>query len=137
MRYNKKERIMAGASSAQAQLLEFFRGVAIQIKTLEAQASHALSNGYDTEGHAAALKAKCQRLQALPEEVAPLCKQVDAACADMVQEQVTSMARRAGQAMSVGSVFYMACLLYPDDYVEGQQTELEEFIEELEAMLMP
>ncbi len=105
---------------------------ATRIRSLEAQAAAALEHQYDTAGHAAALDEKCAVLLALPDQVSPFIPQLEAQVAELVQEQVGGMARRAASARAVNSVFFKACLLYPDEFEEGQRNELEEFLEELD-----
>jgi len=42
---------------------------------------------------------------------------------------LADFARRAGQAMDLGSIFYMTALLYPEDYVAGEKNDLERFLD--------
>lgn len=107
------------------------RQVAAQVRSLEAAAAAALDNGYDTVAHAAALDEKCAVLIDLPDRMSPLLQAAPRHLAEMMYDQVRSMAMRAKQARKVNSVFYKASLLYPDDYQPGQPNELESFIEQL------
>jgi len=119
------------APNTLAPALDLLRQTAAQVCALEAQAQAALDNGYDTAAHAAALDEKCAVLLTLPDRMAPLLEGMQRHLAEMVQDQVHSMAARARQARTVNSVFYKASLLYPDEYVAGQPNELELFIEQL------
>ncbi|GAB7079062.1 hypothetical protein [Megalodesulfovibrio paquesii] len=120
------------ADTALTTALALLRQTATQVRTLESQARAALDNGYDTAAHAAALDAKCAALIDLPQTITPLLQDIPKQYAEMINDQVRSMAMRAKQARSVQSVFYKASLLYPDDYQDGQPNELELFIDQLE-----
>ena len=117
------------AMTASAPLKSLLLQTAATIRTLEAEALHALHDGGDKETHRARLQAKCELLMALPQTAAPALVVLAPSEQKRVAAALDSFAARAGQATSIGSVFYMGALLYPDDYKEGEPNNLEQFIE--------
>ena len=104
---------------------------AAEVRRLEAQAQTSLLQDGDRQAHREHLEAKCRLLQTLPDEAEPLVRSLPEAEQLRVMEQLDSMAFRAGRALGMGSVFFMANLLYPDAYKDGDKNELESFIDTL------
>ncbi|MGE4297329.1 MAG: hypothetical protein AB7E47_04800 [Desulfovibrionaceae bacterium] len=100
---------------------------AAAIRTLETEALDALHIRHDKDTHRAKLLAKCDVLMDLPLEAAALTAALTPAEKERVDAKLDNLAARAGQATSIGSVFYMGALLYPDDYTDGEPNELEKF----------
>ncbi|THB67629.1 MAG: hypothetical protein D6E12_08150 [Desulfovibrio sp.] len=102
-----------------------------RIRQLESQAKLALHENNDPKNHKLLMTKKCGVLMALPEQAQPLVTALEPWLAASVTEELSSMATRAAQAVELDSVFYMAALLYPEDYQEGAPNSLEEWIDSL------
>ena len=50
----------------------------------------------------------------------------------LLKNQIGAFSFSAGKALDLGSVFYMKALLYPEDYADGDNNDLENFIVQLE-----
>ncbi len=70
-------------------------------------------------------------LMELTEMVAPFCDGMAKDARAEFETGLNSFAMRAAQALELSSIFYMAALLYPDDYKEGDRNDLELFIDRL------
>jgi hypothetical protein len=120
--------------------LDLVATAARHIRELEAEALGALHGAGDTAAHREGLTRKCLILEALPEEAAGVLAAAkdgpqapDAADVAAFTAGLESFAHRAGQALSLESVFFMGALLYPEDYQEGQPNDLERFLDRFEA----
>lgn len=111
------------------QALETARKAAARIRELEAEANEALHGRGDTAGHRGLMIEKCETLADLPEAVEQLAAEADTPEAEEFLAGLADFARRAGQAMDLGSIFYMTALLYPEDYVAGEKNDLERFLD--------
>lgn len=116
-----------------AAALEAGRQAARRIRRLEAEAGEALHGRGDVAGHRALMVEKCEALVDLPEAVEPLLAKTDSPAAREYLDGLADFARRAGQALDLGSIFYMTALLYPEEYAEGDKNDLEEFLDEFAA----
>ncbi len=101
-----------------------------EIRQRESAAKVALGNG-DRDAHMDELVAKCELLEDLPDRIDALPEEDPLPGMGRAREAALSMSQRASQALSLESPFYMANLLYPDHYEEGQMNELEVLIDEL------
>ena len=104
------------------------------IRTLEREAQEALHGQGDKEAYTAKLTEKCHILLDLGdrlEEPLEAVRGKDSAEAARIEAQLDSYAQRANAALSLKSVFFMAALLYPDDYKDGEPNDLERFVESL------
>ncbi len=104
---------------------------ATEIRKLEAEAQEALMERDDKATHRKKLVEKTMLLMDLPESAEHLLKELEPKTAGQIGRALKDFARRAGNAMGVDSVFYMAALLYPDDYKEGDRNDLEVYIDGL------
>lgn len=113
------------------QTLEVLAAEADTIRNLEAEAVRAAATG-DTAAHRARLRQKTELLAALPETLAGPLRRADQATANAVMQKAEDLSRRAKQAIKVDSPFFMAQLLYSEDYRDGDPNELEAFIASLD-----
>lgn len=124
-------------SEPQAALAELLLSCAREIRADEAAAQAAVSSDrYEPSAHAAHLRTKCLHLMALPdsaEDALTCLAEADPETAERISDALESMAGRAAQAVSMGSIFYMANLLYPETYTEGEPNELERLADTLTA----
>ncbi len=107
---------------------------AAQIRRIEAEAQRLLLLKNDPRGYKAAMREKCFLLEELPGLAAPELTDVDPGLRGRIGAALAEFARKAGQALSLESVFYMYALLYPEDYQDGQPNDLERFIAEMERV---
>ncbi len=109
--------------------LDIVRATASGIRELEAAANAALQERGDAKAHRSAMEEKCRLLVALPDKVRKAAKggDDDPAYVDFLEE-LKGFAQRAGQALSLESIFYMSALLYPEDYEDGEPNDLEMFV---------
>lgn len=107
------------------------QNVAERIRTLEAEAREALYARNDPEAHREKLLEKTMLIIELPDLVDPFYNRTPKDIRAEIEAGVKSFSRRASQALELSSIFYMAALLYPEDYREGDQNDLELFIDRL------
>jgi hypothetical protein len=79
------------------------------------------------------MKEKTELLMELPEQADEAVEKLEGPLRQEVESGLDDFSRRAGQAMASGSVFFMYALLYPEDYREGDENDLENYIESLRA----
>lgn len=101
-----------------------------EIRQHESAGKAALGHG-DRDAHMDALVAKCELLEDLPDRIDALSEEDALPGLRRAREAALSMSQRASQALTLESPFFMANLLYPDHYEEGQMNELEVLIDEL------
>ncbi len=101
------------------------------IRRIEGEAREALFTRDDPETHREKLQEKTMLLMELTEMVAPFCDGMAKDARAEFETGLNSFAMRAAQALELSSIFYMAALLYPDDYKEGDRNDLELFIDRL------
>ncbi len=117
-----------------APALEAASQAARRVRELEVLAGEALHGRGDTAGHRALMVQKCEVLADLPETVEPLLGRSPDPAAEEFLSGLADIARRAGQALDLGSIFYMTALLYPEDYAEGDPNDLERFVDGFRAV---
>jgi hypothetical protein len=62
---------------------------------------------------------------------APFLEKTEKDAAHDIGVILNDFARRAGQALELSSLFYLAALLYPEGHREGDKNDLEKFIRSL------
>lgn len=122
---------MNDSHTALAGIVSRLDDIAVQIRTLEAEAEILLHRHNDPQGSEANMRRKAELLSELPEVVGPLLDELDQETRARVEHGADGFARRAMMALNQGSVFWMRNLLYPDDYKPGQPNDLERFISAL------
>jgi len=105
------------------------------VRDIEKRAHDALHGRGDEAGYRKLMREKCDILMGLPEAGTALLAGAKGAVFDDLRAELASLASRAGQAVKIGSVFYMAALLYPDDYKDGDPNDLEETVTRFEELL--
>ncbi len=113
--------------------LDAARQAAKRVRELEARAGEALHGKGDAAGHRELMLEKCETLAGLPEIVEPLLGKSPGPAAEEFLSGLADIARRAGQAMDLGSIFFMTALLYPEEYAEGEPNDLERFVDGFRA----
>ncbi len=102
-----------------------------KIRELEKKADGILEESYDLDQYRSLLEQKAETLIALPEVAEPFLNRIPDKTSDTVKQRLNTFAHNAGQALGIGSVFFMRQLLNPEDYREGQANDLENFIQNL------
>jgi vacuolar-type H+-ATPase subunit E/Vma4 len=118
-----------------ARLAEALAEQARQIRQIEEQAEEALHAREDTAEYKARLEDKARLLSGLPDSVRELLQELPGDERDRVKQRLQAFAGNAEQALSLESVFFMRLLLYPEDYQEGQDNDLEALVRSLEPLL--
>lgn len=121
--------------TAALQVIDLLKKHAEKIRSFEQDAHTALHEKNDPEAANTALKAKTTLLANLMEETASFIPELPEDFCDELLDGLESFARRAQQAITLKSPFFMTQLLYPEDYQEGQANELEQFITRMEHLL--
>ena len=111
-------------------LVAILTSTAHEVSRREAKAKALLHENYDRLGYHDQLRQKAMVLSELAEKV-ELCGDLPPQLKTLVQERIGSVSFEADRALRLDSVFYMAVLLYPEDYQEGDPNELENLINSL------
>lgn len=122
---------MDGTHTTAAEVVSRLDDIAVQIRTLEAEADILLREHNDPAGAEANFRRKAELLSEMPDSVEDHLEGLAPALREKVEEGVDGFAQRAMMALNQGSVFWMRNLLYPEDYKEGQPNDLERFIESI------
>jgi vacuolar-type H+-ATPase subunit E/Vma4 len=112
-------------------LAEALAEQARRIRQIEAQAEEALHTRQDTAEYKARLEGKARLLSGLLDAVREPLQALPADERDRVEQRLQEFAGNAEQALSLKSVFFMRLLLYPEDYQEGQDNDLEALVRSL------
>lgn len=116
-------------------ILAVLKKAALDIRGFEAAANAALYEQGDRTAHARNLVAKAELLTNLPALAAKALEDLQPSLRVRVSASLQGFAQRGRNALNVNSVFYMAQLLYPDDYRDGEPNDLEAYVEDLAEML--
>jgi hypothetical protein len=119
------------------EVVALLKEAAGSIRKLEEEARAALLSQDDQITYRSKLEAKARVLMDLPARVSRRLLDLPVEAQAEIQAGLVDFAGRAGQAVRLASVFYMAALLYPDDYQEGEANDLETFIEEIQYRFRP
>jgi hypothetical protein len=114
------------------EVVALLKDAAGSIRKLEKEAQAALHSKDDNITYRSKLEAKVRVLMDLPARVSQRLLDLPVEAQAELRAGLDDFARRAGQATRLASVFYMAALLYPDDYQEGEDNDLETFIQEIQ-----
>lgn len=109
------------------ELMTILTAAAKEINNHEVTARACLYENNDRQGYHDQLRQKAIVLSELAKKV-ELCEDLPPRVKTLAQEKVGSFSFEADRALRLDSVFYMAVLLYPEEYQEGSPNELEDFI---------
>lgn len=104
------------------------------VNQLEARGK-ALLTGGDQEGYRAVMREKAELLARLEKDGAARLESLPAPLRGSVHDGLRRFSSSAENALSIGSVFYMSALLFPDDHQPGQPHDLDRFCAGLKAQL--
>jgi len=115
-------------------LIDKLKEYTIKIKVLENAAQEVLAKDHDLSGYRENMRQKAEILHDLPDGLQQTVKQLnlDPHTQKYVKDKLGGFSHGAGKALALDSVFYMAALLYPEDYRDGDKNDLENFILSLE-----
>jgi len=116
------------AETPREQAKEALTAKARMIRDLEAEAKRKLHEEGDQEAYNRLLREKAQTIHTLLYEVQDDLEGLPEEVQDKIESALESMGVRASQALELDSPFFMSMLLYPDDYAEGEENELEQLI---------
>ncbi|MDZ7760483.1 MAG: hypothetical protein U5L00_16100 [Desulfovermiculus sp.] len=116
-------------------LIDMLRTQAARIRELEQIADSSMHENGDIDQYTANLHSKAELLSELSDQAQPYLKELPADQKERIAQQLGSFSRNARQALDVDSIFFMRQLLYPEDYQEGQENDLERFISALSINL--
>lgn len=115
-------------------LADWLDDEAMQIRSLEERAFAALYDENDEPAYRNLMQAKALRLTVLAENGAPLVFGTDRQYEKKILSRMEQFSMSASRSLEVGSVFYMAALLYPEGYVEGEKNDLEVFAAKVRSL---
>ena len=95
------------------------------LHNLETEAERVLQEDKDTDKYKALMCQKAMFLQALPEEAEARANALPDEAAETAMQRLERFAGNASRALSIGSVFYMYALLYPDNHKKGEPNDLD------------
>ncbi|MFP4258812.1 MAG: hypothetical protein ACLFRE_07390 [Desulfovermiculus sp.] len=112
-------------------LLDMLSAQAVRIRELEKSADTCLHEQGDIDKYTANLHSKAELLSELSDLAQPYLQDLPAEQQEKIAQQLEAFSRNAQQALEVDSIFFMRQLLYPEDYVEGEENDLEKLISSL------
>ena len=113
---------------------EWLAGRCAFLHDLEAEAERVLHETKDTGAYKELMRQKALFLQSLPEEAEACAFTLPAAVAEHAMRRLNGFSDNASRALSIGSVFYMYALLYPDDHIKGQPNDFDLLVSEIRSL---
>ncbi len=101
------------------------------VREIEDRAQEALEKDEPVNQYNDILFEKAELLHQLPDFVSSQIENLPEDLQNELQTRLERFASSAEQAMEVNSPFFMKMLLYPEDYQEGKNNDLEELIQYL------
>ena len=120
------------SNDAKAQVIGWLRARHAAIMALEQEGLALLKEG-DKEGYTAKMRAKAESVAALAKDAGPVLAPLPEAERERILRGLMRFSQSAATGLSLGSVFYMWALLYPDEHKPGEPDNLALFIDGLEA----
>ena len=112
-------------------LQNYLRNQAEKIREIEAQANVFLHTDNNQEKYNALMKEKAELLSALHDGAKEAAGEDILAAHPEIDARLAKFSQSAKSSIGVNSVFFMSALLYPEDYKDGDNNDLENFIESL------
>lgn len=111
--------------------IAWLKGRHDEIMDCERRALNALGAG-DKALYSENMREKAEKLKALHRLALPRLGDLPEGARCDVEEELSRFSQGAATALSLGSLFYMSALLYPDDHKPGEPDNLERLIKKLE-----
>lgn len=121
---------MSAGTNAVTVLTEWLLERHRQIKTLERDGLAALCPENDLT-YRKKMREKAELLATLAKDASPMLEGLPQPAKMFARDELFRFSANAREAIQLNSIFYMAQLLYPENYQEGNADNLELFIEEL------
>lgn len=109
-------------------IIDCLKEAAAKVRELEAEAEEALSNQDDADIYRSKLEQKAMLIIDLESELEAFMTGLDPALSRRIKAGLSRFALSAERGLGLGSLFYLSALLYPEDHVEGEKNDLENFI---------
>lgn len=116
-----------------AQFADFLDDRAAKVKALEAEAQVLIHDKGDQAGYTAKMREKATLLSELADDAKPFTDALDPALKRAAADRLERFSGSASMSLSVGSVFFMSALLYPDDHRPGEPNDLENYAAEVRS----
>lgn len=113
------------------ELISVLSEQAEQVGQLESLAATIVQDPQHMQRYRSILEEKARLLSGLAHLTLPITKKMVPEKASSVQKMLSKFSQSATTSLRIGSPFYMAALLYPQDYQQGQPNDLELFIQQL------
>ncbi len=113
------------------ELISVLSKQAEQVGHLEALAATMVHDPQQKQRYRSILEEKARLLSGLANLTQPITKKMVPEKATHVRSMLSKFSQSATSSLRIGSPFYMAALLYPQDYQQGQPNDLELFIQQL------
>ncbi len=101
------------------------------LRNLESEANRSLQQENNPDRYREMMRQKAMFLAAIADEAGPYLACLPQDKLAQARQRLEHFSRNAENSLSIGSVFYMSALLYPDDHKEGQPNDLEGFAAEV------
>jgi len=124
-----------GGDTILIKIIDTLKEAAAGVRALEAEAEEALSNKDDADTYRSKLEQKAMLIIDLESEVDDPLAALDPGLSRRISGGLSRFAASAERGLGLESLFYLSALLYPQDHVEGEMNDLENFIEALEQGL--
>jgi hypothetical protein len=112
-------------------LIDMLSAHAARVRELDKTADNSLHEHGDIQKYTQALHSKAELLSELSDLAQPYLADLPTEQQEKIAQQLGAFSRNAQQSLEVDSIFFMRQLLYPEDYVEGEENDLERFITSL------
>ena len=113
------------------ELISVLSEQAEQVGHLESLAATLVQDPQQIQRYRSVLEEKARLLSRLAHLTQPITKKMPPEKASPLQNMLSKFSQSATTSLRIGSPFYMAALLYPQDYQQGQPNDLELFIQQL------
>lgn len=112
----------------QAAIISFLEQAVATVRDLEDRANEAVAGPDGQQKYAALMRQKATFLASLADEAEEFEDTHPAIFA-----RLERFSASANSSLSVGSVFFMSALLYPEDHQPGQENDLEALLREINS----
>ncbi len=114
-------------------LADWLESEAREVRAIERQAYKALHDENDETAYRELMRVKALRLADLADNASGYMTGIDSRDEAAVVGRIERFSSSAATAIEIGSVFFMSALLYPEDYMEGENNDLENFAERVRS----
>ena len=109
-------------------IIETLKEAAKHVRELEAEARDALFNKDDVDIYRSRLEQKAMLIIDLESEIEGFMTGLGPTLSRRIKGGLSRFALSAERGLGLDSIFYLSALLYPEDHVEGEKNDLENFI---------